>query len=71
MRFITFTIPGPPNLKVRLEERPDGSILGTLAFDGGQADLRGLFFDVRDASIIPYLRASARTSPKRSSGTIP
>jgi Ca2+-binding RTX toxin-like protein len=59
MRFINFTIPGQPNLKVHMEERPDGGILAALQLDPGiTADLRALFFDVRDSSLIPHLAAT-------------
>lgn len=58
MRFINFTIFGKPNLLVHMEEQPDGTILATLQLQGAKADLRGLFFDVRDASLIPHLTVS-------------
>lgn len=59
MRFINFTIPGKPNLLIHMEERPDGTIYTTLQLaGGGKADLRGLFFDVRDAGLIPHLKVT-------------
>ena len=60
MRSNQFLIPGDPNLdptiNVALLEQADGSILVTLTQSGGKtADIRGLFFDVTNASILNTL----------------
>src|SRR5690348_9468622 len=56
VRSITFTIPGKSDLKLVLTEQPDGSILFELETQGGRpADLRGLFFDIQDASLLSSL----------------
>jgi hypothetical protein len=61
VRSITFTIPGKSagksDIKVVLTEQSDGSILFDLTTLGGKpADLRGLFFDVQDSSILSKLK---------------
>jgi Ca2+-binding RTX toxin-like protein len=56
MRFINFTMPGQPALRIRLQEQADGSILATLELEGDPvADIRAVFFDLRDAALIPHL----------------
>lgn len=56
MRYVNFTIDGGlQDIQVHMEERPDGSIYLTLTVDGKPADVRGLFFDVRDASLLGSL----------------
>lgn len=60
MRSNQFLIPGDPKLdptiNVALLEQADGSILVTLTQSGGKTtDIRGLFFDVTDASILSNL----------------
>ena len=57
MRKITFTIPGIPGLTITATEQADGSILFELLLDGGtNADIRGLFFDINDPSLINNLQ---------------
>lgn len=59
MRYIDFTIEGrTTDIDVHLEEQSDGSVLMTLDADGTPIDIRGLFFDVNDASLIPGLSIS-------------
>ena len=60
-RSITFTIPGKSpgksDIVVVLTEESDGSILFDLTTLGGKpADLRGLFFDVQDSSVLSKLK---------------
>jgi Ca2+-binding RTX toxin-like protein len=56
MRFINFTMPGQPALRIRLQEQAGGSILATLELDDDPvADIRALFFDLRDSALIPHL----------------
>lgn len=56
MRYIEFTLEGySSDILVRLEEQLDGTILVTLTSDGEPIDIRGLFFDVNDASLISSL----------------
>ncbi len=57
LRKITFTIPGIPGLYITATEQADGSILFELLLDGGtNADIRGLFFDINDPSLIDNLQ---------------
>lgn len=59
MRYIDFTLDGDSiDIDVHMEEQSDGTILVQLASDGGPIDIRGLFFDVNDASLIPALQVS-------------
>ena len=59
MRYIDFTLDGDSiDIDVHMEEQSDGTILIQLASDGGPIDIRGLFFDVNDASLIPALQVS-------------
>lgn len=59
MRYINFTLPGKPDLLVSMVENADGSIQVTLNLaPGAKGDIRGLFFDVRDASLLPHLSVS-------------
>lgn len=58
-RYINFVIDGKnQDILVHMEEQLDGSILIRLTVDGKAADIRGLFFDVRDASLIGDLMVS-------------
>jgi VCBS repeat-containing protein len=59
MRRNQFAIPGAPNVVISVSEQVNGSILFELSQTGTEvADLRGLFFDVKDASVIPHLAIS-------------
>ncbi len=56
MRSNSFTIQGEPKIVVSLLEQADGSILVTLNQEGNQVgDIRGLFFDVADPSVLGSL----------------
>lgn len=56
MREITFTIPGNPPLTIHAIEQADGSILFELSVDGDDlADIRGLFFNLADPSLVDNL----------------
>lgn len=56
MRRNTFTIPGAPNLLVSVSETASGALLFELTVVGASAgDLRGLFFDVFDPSLLSRL----------------
>lgn len=59
MRYIDFTLDGDSiDIGVHMEEQSDGTILVQLASEGGAIDIRGLFFDVTDSSLIPALAVS-------------
>lgn len=59
MRYIDFALEaGAATVNVRLEEQPDGTILIELSAVGEPVDIRGLFFDVNDASLISTLQLS-------------
>lgn len=61
MRYINFTLEGSSiDIDVHMEEQTDGTILVTLASDGGPIDIRGLFFDVTNAALIPTLSATGQ-----------
>ena len=49
VRSIEFTIPGIPEVLITAVEQPDGTLLFTATVEG-DADLRGLFFDVAGVS---------------------
>lgn len=56
VRSIAFTIPGKSGVLVKLTEQADGTILFELETQGGRpADLRGLFFDIQNASLLSKL----------------
>ena len=66
MRKITFTIPGMPGVTVTATEQLDGSILFDLELsEAADADIRGLFFDINDPSLIegvePVKKEDARS----------
>ncbi len=57
MRKITFTIPGMPGLIITATEQGDGTILFELLLAGPtNADIRGLFFDINDQSLLDNLQ---------------
>jgi len=57
MRKITFTILGMPGLTITATEQGDGTILFELLLAGPtSADIRGLFFDIDDPSLIDNLQ---------------
>ena len=52
-----------PQIRVTLEENGSGGILMTVAVEGNlKADLRGLFFDVADESLIKSLKVEAASA---------
>jgi hypothetical protein len=55
-RSITFNI--GPGLKLKMTEQPDGTILFELIGQETLIDIRGLFFDVTDASLLPKLHVA-------------
>lgn len=56
MESFSFLIPGKVSLRVTLTELDDGSIRFDLQNEGGEVgDLRGLFFDFNDASLLSSL----------------
>jgi hypothetical protein len=56
MRRNTFTIPGLPSVQVAISETAEGGLLFELTVIGTEAaDLRGLFFDVADGSLLAGL----------------
>lgn len=58
MREITFDIPGEPSLIIHAMEQTDGTILFQLdVTGGGVADIRGLFFNLADDSLVNSLSA--------------
>jgi hypothetical protein len=61
MRYISFVIAGDAPVTVRMSEQPNGSVLFNVDVDsskGAIGDLRGLFFDVRDPSLLSHLSVS-------------
>ncbi|WP_375750390.1 cadherin-like domain-containing protein [Vibrio sp. HN007] len=56
MREITFVIPGYPPITVHATEQTDGSLLFELSAPEGEvADLRGLYFNLADPSLVDNL----------------
>ena len=59
MREITFVVPGNPDLTIRAMEQENGTILFELVTSGEEhADIRGLFFNLRDTSFMGDLSIS-------------
>lgn len=69
MDAMTFNIAGAAGLKISISEQADGSLRFDLVNEGDQvADLRGLFFDVNDASLLKSLSVTGSDVTKTAAG---